>query len=318
VSTRRLLTLATLFAAIGIPYTREAPAQQARSAIVADTIRVGDVVPVAVRVTVERGERVLWPDTLPLADEALESVARVRERVDTLADGRLQVTGVYSLTPWRTGTLELPDLPLRVMADREVARTLTAELPALDVISVLPPDTAGVEPRPAKGVIGRSWSPWPFLLALLALAALVVAAVWWRRRRADAVVAPPLAPAVPPRERVLARLQEAREAGLVEQGAMKEFYTRVSEALREYLEAVGPGWGEDLTTTELLGRFRAQVGPEAAVALGRVLRAADQVKFARRRPDPGTAVEEWESVRAWVLAFDWPPRRSSVEGEEAA
>ncbi len=317
-STRTLLGLATLFAAVGTVSPRAAPAQQAHSAIVADTIRVGDVVPVAVRVTVERGERILWPDTLPLSDEALENVARVRERVDTLADGRLQVTGVYSVTPWRTGELEMPDLPLRVMADREVARTLTAELPTLEVISVLPPDTAGVEPEPAKGVIGRSWSPWPFLLALLALAALIAAVVWWRRRRAEAGVAPPIAPAVSPRERVLARLQEAREADLIEQGAMKEFYSRVSEALREYLEIIGPGWGEDLTTTELLGRFRVQVGPEVAAVLGELLRAADQVKFARRRPDPATAVQEWESVRRWVLGFDWPPRRTSDEQGEAA
>lgn len=300
------------------PATAQAPeTPPPRSAVLGDTIRVGDVVPVAVRVVVERGERVAWPDTLPVPGEDLENAARVRERVDTLADGRLQVTGIYSVTPWRAGELSIPELPLPVVTGRETVRTLAVTLPSLDVLSVLPEDTAGLEPMPAKDVIGRNWSLWPFLVGLLALLALVAAIVWWRRRaRAEEPV--PLAPPVPPRERVLTLLQEAREAGLVERGEMKEFYTRVSEALREYLAVIGSGWGEDLTTTELLSRFRAQAGPEEARALAQLLRPADQVKFARRDPDAATAVAEWEAARSWVGEFHWPPRRPDAETGEAA
>lgn len=307
--------LAAFGAAVGAAAQGE---EGARTAVLGDTIRVGDVVPVAVRVTVAPGERVAWPDTLPLGDDRLENAARVRERVDTLSGGRLAVTALYAVTPWRTGELPLPELPVEIVSGREVTRTLTAAFPALEVISVLPPDTAGIEPRPAKDVIGRNWSWWPFLLALLALLALIGAILWWRHRRSAGGAAIPLEPPIPPRERALARLQEAREAGLVEQGAMKEFYSRVADALRDYLAAIGPGWGEDLTTTELLGHFRAQVSPEEARALGDVLRPADQVKFARRQPDADTAVREWEAARAWLIAFQWPPRRAAGEHEEAA
>lgn len=293
------------------------PAPQPRTAIIGDSVRVGDVVPVAVRVVVDRGQRVAWPDTLPLAGDELENVARVRERVDTLPDGRLEATAVYSVTPWRTGELPLPDLPLRVVRGNESVRDMTTALPSLDVLSVLPADTAGVEPRPAKDVIGRSWALWPIILAVLALLALIGAIIWWRRRRATAAEVVPLEPPVPPRERVLARLQEARDARLVEAGAMKEFYSRVSDALREYLAAIGPGWGEDLTTTELLARFRAQVGAEEARSLGEVLRPADQVKFARREPDSATAHREWEAARAWVMEFEWPPGATVDHGEAA-
>lgn len=295
-----------------------ASAQDVRTAVIGDTIRVGDVVPVAVRVTVGRGERVAWPDTLPLTGETAENAARVRERRDTLPDGRVALTGVYRVTPWRTGEVTLPEVTLDVVSGREIAQTLTVSLPRLDVLSVLPADTAGVEPKPAKGVIGRSWSWWPILLALLALLALIAALMWWRHRRRAAGEGVQLAPPVPPRERVLARLQEAREAGLIEQGAMKDFYTRVSDALRDYLADIGPGWGEDLTTTELLARFRAQVGADHARQLEGLLRPADQVKFARRRPDASTATDEWQAVRDWVLAFQWPPRRAADEHGEAA
>lgn len=293
-----------------------AAAQEPRTAVGGDTIRVGDVVPVAVRVTLEPGERVAWPDTLPLQGEDVENARRVREQVDTLQGGRLQVTGIYAVTPWRTGELPLPELPLQLLGD-DGARTVTASLPALDVVSVLPEDTAGVEPRPAKGVIGPNWSLWPFLLALLAILALLAALIWWRRRRRQRAPATPDQPLITPREQALARLQAARDEGLVEQGAMKEFYTRISDAIRDYVAALESAWGEDLTTTELLARFRAQVGPAPARSLGDVLRPADQVKFARRQPDAGTAVAEWEAARGWVLDFQWPPRRDD-QREEAA
>ena len=293
-------------------------AQTPRSAIASDTIRVGDVVPVAVRILIDRGERVAWPDTLPLANDDVENAATVRERVDTLSDGRLEVTAVYSVTPWRTGEVALPDLAVPVVTGRETVRSDTVALPALNVVSVLPADTAGLEPKPAKGVLGRSWSWLPILLAALALAALIGGILWWRRRRRAAGDLVPAEPPVVPRERVLARLQEARESGLVERGEMKEFYTRVSDALRDYLAAIGPGWSEDLTTTELAARFRAQLGPDAARSVSDVLRPADQVKFARRAPDAATAFAEWEAVRDWVEGFQWPPRRPGTDHEEAA
>lgn len=292
--------------------------QEARTAVVGDTIRVGDVVPVAIRVAVERGERVVWPDTLPLTGDAVENAARVRERVDTLPDGRLDVTGIYAVTPWRTGEVALPDVPLEVVTGREAVRTLTASLPTLDVVSVLPPDTAGIELRPSKGVIGRNWAWGPILLALLALLAVAGGLYWWWRRRRGETAAVTLEPGIPPRERALARLQEARQAGLVERGAMKEFYTRVADAVREYAAALDPAWGEDLTTTEIAGRFRTRIGPGAAAELERVLRPADQVKFARRSPDPETAHQEWDAARTWILGFQWPPLRAADEHGEAA
>lgn len=292
--------------------------QRPRSAVLGDTIRVGDVVPVAVRVVVERGARVAWPDTLPLSGDPLENAARVRERVDTLPDGRLEVTGVYSVTPWRAGEHPLPELTLQMVTGREGVRALTATFPPLEVVSVLPADTAGLEPRPARDVIGRNWALWPFVLGLLLLLAVIAALVWWWRRRAAAAAAMPAAPPIPPRELALARLQEARDAGLLERGEMKEFYSRITEALRDYLAVIGVGWGADLTTTELLSRFRAQVGHDEARDLARLLRPADQVKFARREPDAATATAEWDAARSWVLGFQWPPRRAPGEQGEAA
>lgn len=290
------------------------PAQEVRTALASDSIHVGDVVPLAVRVTIDRDERVVWPDTVPInaVSAEVENVARVRERVDTLADGRLRVTGIYSVTPWRPGEAALPELPVRVVASDEQVRTLVARLPTLEVASVLPADTAGLDPRPAKGVIGPSWAWLPLLLLLLVLVAAVALLIaWWRRRPSREVT--PARTAIPPREAALAALRAAREAGLVERGELKEFYTRIAAAVRAYLAAVDPVWSEDLTTTELVGRVRSTAGAGAASGLAAVLRPADHVKFARRHPDAATAYEEWEAAHEWVERFEGPSAQPDVE-----
>lgn len=306
---RPLRLAAGLIAAAAATPFAAAPAggQELRTAVLADTIRVGDVVPVAIRATVPPGQRVFWPDTLPLGgpDSELENAARVRTREDTLPDGRLQITALYAVTPWRPGERPLPEVPVQVVSGDEAVRTLSASLPALQVTSVLPADTAGIQPRPAKGVIGRSWTLWPLLILLLALLALA-ALIWWIRRRRRRAAAPlPAAPALPPREAALAALDRAREAGLADRGEMKEFYTRISAALREYLAALEPAWGEDRTTTELLAAVRAAAGPAVAAGLGPILRSADQVKFARREPSRDVAYTEWAAARSWVSEFRW-------------
>jgi hypothetical protein len=303
---RRAILALAAFAAFAAPGAHGS-AQSPAVAVLGDTARVGDVVPVAVRVTVDPGERVLWPPVLHMESDDLENAARVRELVDTLPDGRLQATAVYSITPWRPGAAPLPELTIQVEAADGASRPLVVTLPVLDVASVLPLDSEALQPIPAKGVIGASYPWWLFaLLAFLALAG-TAAVAWWLTRRRAAAPGTVIVPSIPPRDQALAALRDARTAGLVESGRWKEFYTRVAHALRIYLEALDPAWSEDLTTTELVARVRADAGHDHAAALARILAPADQVKFARRAPTAGEAVAEWETAVEWVEHFEWPP-----------
>ncbi len=311
-------SVASIFALLGLLAAASgAIAQEASVAVVPDSARVGDVVHVAVRVVLPPGERAVWPDTLSLPTDAeAENAARVRERIDTLADGTIQVTAVYALTPWRPGKRDLGTVEFQVLGGEETPETRTAQLPSLNVISVLPADTAGIEPRPARGVLGRSWSWWPILLVALGvlLAALLLA--WWIRRKRRRALVPDAIAAPTARERALAALDAARADGLLARGEVKAFYIRVAGAVRHFVAALEPEWGEDLTTTELLARVRAIADREDGRALETILRAADQVKFARRRPDPATAEAEWSAARAWVAAFRAAP--PAPPGEVAA
>jgi hypothetical protein len=280
----------------------QSPEVRATAAVVPHTITVGDVFQAAIRVAAPAGAEVVFPDSLELPEE-VESAGRREIRVDTV-QGEHQVTAVYPLTAWRPGDVPLPPAEVTVR-DTSGVRTLEVSFPAFALASVLPADTAGIEPKPAKDVLGADRVWWPLLVAAAVLLAVLAALYWWYRRRRPRETALP-APAASPRERVLARLDAARSAGLVESGATKEFYIEVTDALREYLEALDVRWSRDLTTSELAGRMRGTGVDAQAAAIVALLGSADLVKFAQRRPRPAESYADWTAARRFVESFEWP------------
>src|SRR5690606_27749729 len=120
-------------------------AQQPRAAVVPENITVGDVFHAAVRVALPEGTRLAMPDTLALVDNIEPAGAR-EVRFDTV-NGTREATVLYPLAAWRPGSYELPDVAVRVINGSRDTTMLVA-FPAFAVSSVLPADTAGVEPKP--------------------------------------------------------------------------------------------------------------------------------------------------------------------------
>jgi hypothetical protein len=276
--------------------------QELRSAVVPASITVGDVFHAVLRAEGPDAARTVFPDTLALPPD-LERAGRRRLVRDTV-DGAERWTALYPLTGWRPGEHVLPD-PAVQLGGPAAPRLARARFPLVSIASVLPADTAGIEPQPPHDVLGANRVWWPWLLGGLLLIALLAGLLWWRRRRRRAAPAPLLAPvSVDPRTAALAALQRARAAGTLEQGAFRRFYSDVSEALRGYVAAVDPGFGPDLTTRELAGRMRSAGREATGRELIAVLAAADLVKFARRRTDAAAALADWERARRFVESFD--------------
>jgi hypothetical protein len=299
----RALPVLLLGGALIAPGT--AAAQRVGALVRPDTITVGDPAVVAVRVQLPAGYQAVFPDTLDISGD-LENTGPRRVLEDAAADGSRAYTALYPVTAWRPGAQALPVIPVVVLGPDGEPLSIEATAPPLNVASVLPADTAGIEPRPAKDVIGggRGWGALVALAAaLLALAALLA---WWLRRRRQAAPGS-AAPGAPPREVAFATLKRARLGGFVESGLYKVFYTLIGDALRHYQAALDARWGADLTTGELLGRMRADRDVPDLAPLEQVLQRADMVKFARGTVSEQQAWEDWSAAYAWVAGFDWPP-----------
>lgn len=149
----------------------------------------------------------------------------------------------------------------------------------------------------------RPW--WPWLLA----AGLAAALLLLRRRRKGAASALAGASAKAadlrsPEQRAREELSALERSGLWAAGRHKDFYLRLTEIVRLYLEERRAIAATRLTTTELLRALRGQEGGRQACALIReAFERADLVKFAKAPAGASWGEEDLAAARALIEAL---------------
>lgn len=280
------------------------PRSAIRTGFTRDSVRVGDLVGVALQLDVAAGATLSGPDTLDLTAD-VENAAPKRVQIDTLPNGLLRYQLIYPITAWRPGPVPLPSISL-VLRAGEREQVIQVALPTLAVLTVLPADTAGVEPKPPRDVWGASRLWWPLLLAVLLLLLIIAVAVWWwrrRPRRQDAAVQSPIA-LIRPSDWALREIDRLLAAHYIERGDYQRFYVELSGILRGFLERTDHNWGGDLTTRELADHLYA-VHADARIPID-VLSRADLVKFARQQHGAEQAARDIADSRQWVEHFAKP------------
>jgi hypothetical protein len=105
------------------------------------------------------------------------------------------------------------------------------------------------------------------------------------RLRKKPITLIPKAPPVPPHILAFGKLEELRGKKLWQEGKLKQYHSDLSDILREYIEHTFPLNAMELTTEEILHRFRRiNIGKEIKSQLKQVLVLADMVKFAKEIP----------------------------------
>ncbi len=239
-----------------------------------DTVTVGEVVRLTMRVRAPRGATIGFPT-------AVDSSAVVQPLdAPTVRNGADSVNAVdriatYRLSAWDIGSqaIKLGNVSVQTdVGERQVALAL----PSLFVSSVLPADTALRIPKPARPILAvPSPTPW-WWWALDALAALLVGwLAWWivRRRRGVGATGDPYRDANAEFERIeKLRLVEAGEAG--------RHVALMTDVVRRYLASRLEGVSLALTSGELQAAVRT-VPTVPHDALRDVFASVDPVKFAK-------------------------------------
>ena len=144
---------------------------------------------------------------------------------------------------------------------------------------------------------------WVLIWAVIILGVAVtatgttLAVIRWRRLHLQ----PPPPPPIPPHERARTRLRRLAASDLLETGAFADYYTELSETLREYLGGRFGFDSMDLTTTELTQRLKrvrleGMILEEVVILLGDF----DLVKFAKVEPTPDSARSALRQVEGLV------------------
>ena len=275
------LVLAPLIAAaVGSTVHADAPLLTAE----VDTAkaRLGD--PVTLRLRVERpaSSRSVFPELA----QGLGSW-QVRSRSEPAAGGLQVDERRYGLAAYKLDAGEIPPVEVLVVsAASDTARLASAPIP-IQIVSARDPEEGDAlrAIKPPMSILGGI----PLWLAATLAAVLAVLAAWLVSRflLRPGTESPEPAPPPPPPVDYEREFTLIAESGLLQRGAVKLYYTRLSEVMRRFLEDRLSVDSLDRTTSEIAADLRrAPEPPDSGTREGIIgfLEAADLVKFARAEP----------------------------------
>ena len=281
-----------------------------------DSILIGDQIEWTLDFSLAPGEsaRVSKPGEQPVP--GVETLGDLT--VDTLSrkDGTLNLRGRVILTSFDSGSYELPLLYVLLARADGSLDTLAYTGPRL-AVNTIPIDTATFQAYDIKGQIRypltfKEILPW-IGLALL-LAALIWLLVRWirmRRQNRDFFGKPVVQD--PPHIVALRSLEKTRSQKLWQNGKQKQFYTQVTDALRQYIADRYQIAALEQTSAEMLRDLSEQpIDPALMAQMKDLFTTADFVKFAKHT----ASEQENENAIPTAIRFVNETYMSQIENEE--
>ncbi len=204
---------------------------------------------------------------------------------------RVVVRDRYLITSFDTGRYEIPPFYAEIVSDEGIKR-FYSDYSYLSVrrTDISPKDTTmqffDIIPPYRAPITQEEALPWVLITVALALLVYLLIKYLKSRRREDQgnLTEDPVEAA-----HILAyrRLERLKGEKLWQKGEFKEYYTRLTEILRVYLDMRFSMNSMESTTSEILleiANYRVTEG-EASDSLKQVLELADMVKFAKFTPD---------------------------------
>lgn len=256
------------------------PLQKRDSVLVADQLAYGFRLE-----GVQEGTGLALSDFAPLSGDTLVLVRNWQ--LDTLKTSKrhhtYDIEGSVIIAPFEPGTYHLPDIGvLRVTPS--ASDTLVFTAPELEV-KTLPVDPETFEIHDIKDQIRYplTWGEALRILLCLLLAAGVVFGIVLLVRRRRARSQGEAVRRDPPHIVALRKLDAYRSEKFWEPSRQKQFYSGVTDALKEYIDARYGIDAPEMTTAELFAALREgrELGEDQRRALQELFERADFVKFAK-------------------------------------
>lgn len=264
---------------------------------------IGDQQHLTFKVRCPEGVRVVFPqlkDTVVRGMEIISGPVRDSVRED---DGQWLLQEQYVVTAFDTGVYVIPSLPITIETG-EFNNVLRTEKVGVAV------NTYVIDPQQGNYDIVMPYAaPWslmeilPYLLwGILGVAVLGGGFyLWWRYKKNKPLFAAVPREVVPPYVQAIQALDSIKEEKLWQPGQEKLYYTRLTDAVRSYLDGEFHISAMEQTSTEILQALKGceKILPAEREKLENMLTTADFVKFAKWKP------LQDENVRYLDAAYDF-------------
>ena len=266
-------------------------------------IKIGEQIQYKVSVETPADTPVSFPEGQTFAP--LEMVKT--RAADTLRDGgKYRLVKEYYLTQFDEGKYTIPSQKIRINNKDYFTDSLLVEVHTVAIDTLKQPL---YDIKPIQDV-KKPFTSYGWILTIIAavLLLLIVAFVYSVFIRKKKFPFLQTQKKLPPFDRAIQDLKELQNSKYLIQSQHKEYYTRLTDIVKAYLEEEVHILAKESTTDELLTKInllqekgKLNLNRETITNLKRVLQTADLVKFAKNKPSDDNAEYDRETIENVVI-----------------
>ena len=266
-------------------------------------IKIGEQIQYKVSVETPADTPVSFPEGQTFAP--LEMVKT--RAADTLRDGgKYRLVKEYYLTQFDEGKYTIPSQKIRINNKDYFTDSLLVEVHTVAIDTLKQPL---YDIKPIQDV-KKPFTSYRWILTIIAavLLLLIVAFVYFVFIRKKKFPFLQTQKKLPPFDRAIQDLKELQNSKYLIQSQHKEYYTRLTDIVKAYLEEEVHILAKESTTDELLTKInllqekgKLNLNQETITNLKRVLQTADLVKFAKNKPSDDNAEYDRETIENVVI-----------------
>ncbi|MBD5222336.1 MAG: hypothetical protein HDS70_08240 [Bacteroidales bacterium] len=246
---------------------------------------------------------------------------RTSYRRDTVeeAGGKIRIKYEVPVQVFDSGFYKLPEF--LYVCGRDSARSNSVSLKVIPVAVTADAQISDYAPtaEPEGKSIFDNLPDWmvEYWWLLVIILALILGIIWgWRRYRTKGFIIPKK-PEPLPYDVAIKNLTKLKSENLWEQGMDKEYFTRLTDILRIYLEKRFGINAVEMTTPQIVERLNENPAiKDKRDYVRRILDTADYVKFAKVRPLPEDNIAAYESALKFVE--ETKPTAEEIEAYKAS
>lgn len=247
-------------------------------------IFIGEQAHVTLRASMPEGATAEFPvfKANEMVTPGIEALSSKEEGVKGKENGFVERTVVYTLTSFDDTLYYLPPFVIKVDGKAYKSKSLALKVLPFEV------DTLHVEKFfPEKDVQDNPflWSEWRplILLFVLMLVLLAVAGYLLYRVRSGKpiITAIRVVKRLLPHQKAMKEIEQIKADKMVSSENQKEYYTKLTETLRKYIEERYGFNAMEMTSTEIIQRLTAESDQTMLDELRQLFNTADLVKFAK-------------------------------------
>ena len=247
-------------------------------------ILIGQQVEVSVKATAKEGAAVVFPDFKPqqMITPGVEVVSHNDSATVSIDNGMAVFTHKYRLTSFDGKLYYLPPFTVKVNGKPFKSKSL-----ALKVLEV-PVDTTKLDQFYGPKDVQDNpfmWSDWSVVFWLSVLMLVIMIVAYWlylRLRDNKPIIASiKIVKKLLPHQKALKEIEVIKAEKMVTSENQKEYYTKLTDTLRRYIEERYGFSAMEMTSSEIIDRLTETQDQQALDELRMLFQTADLVKFAK-------------------------------------